>query len=77
MPQGLAGAVSNWNALKGMRMAAENRHRALKVKEHRDLLIQSIQAHLLLVLKRQGFEPEPLVQRGPIDRESALGFPLG
>ncbi len=75
MPQGLAGAVSNWNALKGMRMAAENRHRALKVKEHRDLLIQSIQAHLLPVLLKQGFEVAPPTHRGPVDREFVLSFP--
>ena len=58
-------------------MAAENRHRSLKIKEHRDLLIQSIRTHLLPALNKQGFEPAPLAQRGPIDRESALGFPLG
>lgn len=58
-------------------MAAENRHRSLKVKEHRDLQIQSIRTHLLPALNKQGFEPAPLVQRGSVDRESVLGFPLG
>jgi hypothetical protein len=58
-------------------MAAENRHRALKVKEHRDLLIQSIRTNLLPVLNKQGFEPAPRVRRGPIGRESVLSFPLG
>jgi hypothetical protein len=42
-----------------------------------DLLIRSIQAHLMPVLIGQGFEVVPLVTRGPVDREFVLTLPLG
>lgn len=57
-------------------MASEKRQRTLKIRDHRDLLIQSIRTHLLPVLAGQGFETSPRVRRGSTDRESEMSFPL-
>jgi hypothetical protein len=57
-------------------MASEKRQKELNVKEHRDLLIQSIRAHLVPAILRQGFEIARSVQRGPIDRASEASFPF-
>lgn len=53
------------------------RERYKSVKERRDWLIESLRAHLVPVLVRQGFEIAPLTARGPIDRELIRSLPLG
>ncbi len=56
-------------------MTSKKRRGALKAKEQTELLIWSLQTHLLPVLTRQGFEVAPPVHRGPVDREFVLSFP--
>jgi hypothetical protein len=52
-------------------------HPPEKVKEPRELLIESLRTHLLPVLIEKGFECAPLARRGPMDREFVLTLPLG
>lgn len=59
------------------KMTSKDKHKAIKAKECRDLLIESLRTHLLPVLTEQGFELAPLAHRGPIDREFVLTLPLG
>lgn len=58
-------------------MTSTDKHKALRAKECRDLLIESLRTHLLPVLTKRGFEVAPLAHRGPIDREFVLTLPLG
>lgn len=58
-------------------MARMRRRKALAVKEHRELLVESLRAHLLPFLLEQGFVIPPKVRRAPTDRECDLAFPLG
>ena len=46
-----------------------------EAKRRRDWLIQSVRAHLLPVLIKQGFEVASRVHLGPVDREFVLSFP--
>lgn len=57
-------------------MTSEKRLRALKARQRLDWLIQSLRAHLVPALMKQGFELRPPeVHRGPVDREYVLSFP--
>jgi hypothetical protein len=56
-------------------MKPRNRVRALKTKEHREWLTQSVRTHLVPALTKQGFEVTPLVHGTPSDREFDLSFP--
>jgi hypothetical protein len=53
------------------------KEKSKSVKQARNWLVQSLQAHLLPLLIRQGFAVAPLVHRGPVDREFVLTLPLG
>jgi len=56
-------------------MTSKHRFQALKVKERRDWLIQSLRTYLLPALINRGFEVVPPETRGPVDREFLLIFP--
>jgi hypothetical protein len=58
-------------------MTSKKRRGTIRAKDRTELLIKSLQTHLLPVLTKQGFEVAPLAHRGPIDREFALALPLG
>src|SRR5262245_33264033 len=48
-----------------------------KLRKHKDLLLQSVQTHILPVFIQQGFSVTPRVPRDPVDRKSADTFPFG
>ena len=52
------------------------RARERKLREHKDLLLQSVQTQILPVLVRQGFSVTPLARRDPVNRKSADTFPF-
>jgi len=47
-----------------------------KLRKHKDLLLQSVQSHIVPVFFQQGFSVVPRVQSGPTDRESAGTVPF-
>jgi hypothetical protein len=47
-----------------------------KLRKHKDLLLQSVQTHILPVFVQHGFSVTPGTRRGPDDRKSADTFPF-
>ena len=46
------------------------------MRKHKDLLLQSVQTHILPVFIQQGFSVAPRVHSGPVERKSADTFPF-
>ena len=67
--------AANVAAISVEQMKTRNRVGALKTKEHREWLTQSVRTHLVPALAKQGFEVTPLIHRTPVDREFDLSFP--
>jgi hypothetical protein len=66
--------------LKWIRMPLKEKLRVRRAQEReakrrRALLEESVRTHLLPALGKRGFEPAPLVRRGPVDRKAVGIFP--